>query len=205
MIIKLFNSILIFTLALGLFCCKGDRHVAEKAMQYFHEKLLLNKNLCNEDPSLDVDFVAIFFQSDFEKYCVNGFLYDKYICSNYILNEYSIPYLDTISLSFKDNHLESEYQFNSELWEYYMRHHNNKEVKLFKYFKNINHCDNINRDTNRNNLLILNIMKPLKSKEYYYIQLDLNQPNGNNFMTMHIYLNHKLEYKGWSYEKKYLD
>lgn len=160
--------------------------------------------MCSEDSSLGIGFTWVFLQTDFDDYCEKGFLHDKIICSDFVLSDYSIPYIDTISMLFKEEHHESDYQLNLELWEYHKKNTNNAPISIRGEFKNINHCDSAFSEPNKYGRLFLSIKKPLKTKNLYYIQMDLNYLDNRNFIIIYIYLNHKLDFLGWFYERPYL-
>jgi hypothetical protein len=181
--------------------CLNKQIAVESAVNFFSTELLYSKNLCIKDTSDDIDYLSIRLQVYFNDYCNNGFLYGKTIYSDFLVSEYSVPYKH-IGL---DEYLsEEEIIEMDDLWSYYNSHRKNESsYKLKVNYSSIKKCSKeyFFSKINSNDNLFLKIKKPLLTKDYILVELELLQDIDHRFIRIWIFLNYDYEGIGWYFEK----
>jgi hypothetical protein len=179
-----------------------DLFIVNKVLKYFNENILY-KLLCEEVQNEEMESlggVSSIIRAEDIRYCLYGFLYNKTICSDYILAEYSLPLVDPIHFNSGELYLtDDEISLLSSLWDYYKEKSIHFEKVLLKsYHSNIRVCDYSDFINSKNsNDLFIKPKRPIKSNDLIYIQLDLIYPDQTTYMVLDFALNNNHEILGW--------
>jgi len=181
---------MIHILIFAFFLTNQEVSPEKKAINYFINELLYNKNICSEsETSTDTLYWHIginFIKSKYPSYCENGLFFDKEICSDFNINSVTVPIVDKTD--------------DTLLWEGYLQKKGkSKTYKVKNKNSLIRQCSFEEFLSHQNNdLLYMKVRDEIQNRDSFHVQVDFISISESCYLSLYFIIKKESNEIDWT-------